>query len=296
MKKNILRIMLGSIIVEVLLICIFILTENFNVSSIRALSSVGIIFAYSIPCLVYSRIYDRDEYKYIAAVGVSIACCLALIEILIIWEIIAAGKILTKIIASMNNLTWGLVFISLILSFASVNDLLNLFKKISISLIAILNAFVLFIIWAGFPGSFMFKLFLVILVLTVGSLVCTSILIIVHRKELIRALQIDAMSNNDVMIQGNTGYQLNNVQSQQQFNSQPVTNFSSGQQFNSQPVTNFSSGHQFNSQPMQAQQQFNPQQMGNMQPQQQQPITNFPSGQQFNSQQMGNNQNNPFQN
>ena len=173
---------------------------------------------------------------------------MALIEILIIWKIIAAGEILTKIIASMNNLIWGLVFISLILSFASVNDLLNLFKKISISLIAILNVFVLFIIWTGFPENFMFKLFLVTLVLTVGSLICTFILIIVHRKELIRALQVDAMSNNDIMIQGNMGYQLNNVQSQQQLNSQPVTNFSSG--------------HQFNSRSMQPQQQLNQQQMG----------------------------------
>ena len=50
-KKGILKIMLGSVILEAILVCIFILIGSFDDVTWKSLESVGIIFGYSIPCL-----------------------------------------------------------------------------------------------------------------------------------------------------------------------------------------------------------------------------------------------------
>ena len=198
MKKTILKIMLGSVILEAALICIFILTGTIaEETTWRAISSVLFIFGYAIPCLFYSRIYDNEKYKYIAIVGAAVASVLALISILKVWELIPAGEILGKFEGTLSTVVYMLVFISWVLSYASTNNLLNLFKEISISLIIILSFWIVIIIWTIFPTGFLGRLFWVLIVLTVGSYICTLILTRIYRKELIKESQKEMMNTDD---------------------------------------------------------------------------------------------------
>ena len=220
MKKGILKIMLGSVILEAILVCIFILVGSFDNVTWKSLGSVGIIFGYSIPCLFYSKIYDDEKYKYIAISGASVACVSALISILDLWNLISEGEFLGKVVETFNVIIWMLAFISWILSYISVNSLLNLFKKISISLISLLSFFITIIIWTeSFPKGFLARLYYVLIVLTVGSFICTLILTKIYKKE------IEEISQNEGNMQTNSNIsfvtQSNNTQ---QSNLQSVDN------------------------------------------------------------------------
>jgi len=84
-----------------------------------------------------------------------------------------------------NVIIWMLVFISSILSFVSVNKLLDLFKKISISLISLLSFVITLIIWTEYnPEGFVLRLCFILLVLTFGAFACTLILIKIYKKEI----------------------------------------------------------------------------------------------------------------
>lgn len=184
MKESILKIILGSIILEVILICMFILTGDFNEVAWHSLSSVGIIFIYSLPCLFYSKIYDDEKYKYISIIGVCFAAILALVSILELWNIISISNDLSKFLGTLNVVVWSLVFIAEILSYISVNNIISSFKKISILLIMICDLFIIGIIWTSLPDGFLLRLYYIIIVLTVGSLVCTKILTRIYKKEI----------------------------------------------------------------------------------------------------------------
>lgn len=185
MRKNVLKIMLGSIIAEAILVCIFILIGNFDTLSWRALGSVGIIFFYSIPCLCFAKIYENENYKIIAIGGAIISCISALIIILGIWELITETTFLSKILFTFNDIIWTLAIISCILPIPSVNGLLSVFKKISISLTILLSIFIAIIILTEkFPENFLLRLYWVIIVLTVGSWICISVLTRIYKKEI----------------------------------------------------------------------------------------------------------------
>ena len=214
MKKGILKIMLGSVILEAILVCIFILIGSFDDVTWKSLESVGIIFGYSIPCLFYSKIYDDEKYKYIAISGASVVCVSALISILGLWDLISEGEFLGKTFGTFNVIIWMLAFVSWILSYISVNNLLNLFKKISIPLIAILSFFITIIIWTeSFPEGFLGRLYYVLMVLTVGSFICTLILTRIYKKEIVKVSQnkenIQTNSNISFVTQSNNTQQSN---------------------------------------------------------------------------------------
>ena len=186
MRKNVLKVMLGSIIVEAILVCLFILIGNFDYVSWRALGSVGIILLYSVPCLCYAKIYDNEKYKSIAIGSVILAGVLALIIILLIWQLLGENDFLLKIVYIANDILWGLAIISWILSIPSINNLLSIFKKISISLTILLSLFIAFMILVeNFPTEFLLRLYWVVIVLTVGSWICISILTRIYRKDLV---------------------------------------------------------------------------------------------------------------
>ncbi len=198
MKKTILKVMLGTIILEVVLVCLFILIGNFDSVTLSALGSVSIIFGYSIPCLFYSKIYDDEKYKYIAISGASLACLSALISILNLWNLINWGELLSQITATVNVIVWMLALVSWILSYVSVNNLFNLFKKVSISLITILSLFIIVITWSSYPAGFLSRLYYVLVVLTAGSFICTLILTKIYQKEIVKISQNkDTIENNE---------------------------------------------------------------------------------------------------
>lgn len=188
MKKNVLKIMLGSIILEAILVCIFILIGSFEAFAWKSLLSVGIIFFYSIPCLFYSRIYDNEKYKYIAIIGSSLVCISTLIGVLDIWELSIFG-IFGNTAETIYVIMWMLAFVSWILSYTSVNNLLSMFKKISILLITILSFFITIDIWVDIPGGFLQKLYYVLIVLTISSFICILILTKIYKKEIFKVSQ-----------------------------------------------------------------------------------------------------------
>lgn len=192
MKKNILKVILGSIILEAVLVCVFILIGNFDTLAWRALGSVGIIIGYSIPCLFYSKIYDDEKYKYIAICGTTITCITVLISILRLWDLIGdGGDFLENLLGSFNVIIWLLVLISSLLSFKSGKKLLNIFKYISIYLMVLLALFINVIIWTEtFPEGFLSRLYYILIVLTVGSFICTLILTVIYKKEIEKASNV----------------------------------------------------------------------------------------------------------
>ena len=190
MKKMILKIMLGSVILEALLVCIFILVGNFDEIAWRAIDSVGIIFIYSIPCLFYSKIYNDEKYKYIVISGSVIVCISALINILSLWDLFIQGEFFEKLIVTFNVMIWMLAFISWILSFVSANNLLNLFKKINMFLILSLSCYITITTWTEFfPQGFLARLYYVLIVLTIGSFICILILKKIYKKEIVQLEQ-----------------------------------------------------------------------------------------------------------
>ncbi len=212
MKNNVLKIMIGSIIVEVLLICIFILFKSFNY---RAIFSVGIIFAHTIPCLFYSKIYDNYEYRFIAVIGSILAFVSCLIQILFLWNVITVGIFLTKLLLSLRIIMAMLAIVSLTLSFNTQNRTFILFKKITNSLLIILSLYINIVVWLEISSNnFLLRLFLILLVLTTGSLACTFILAIIHKNE----KEEHAQKLNNQVYDNSFNNQFSNIQSNNSYN------------------------------------------------------------------------------
>ena len=185
MKKNVLKVMLGAIVFEVVLACIFILLGNFNLVSARALGSGWIIFGYAIPCLFYSRVSDDEKYKNISIAGTICAFSAALLAILFTWGVFEDNDFFWNVFISLSILVGTFAVICLELSFVSVNELFDKFKKACIILTSIISIwYIAMVIIVPFPDGFLLRLFWVLNVLTVGSFVCTLILALIYKKEM----------------------------------------------------------------------------------------------------------------
>ena len=221
MKKGVLKVMLGSVVLEAIIVCVFILIGKFNDIAWKSLASVANIFLYSIPCLFYARVYDNEKYRNLAVVGTIVVGILALNSILSLWGLLGSYAILQKIIYTLSIVMWALAFISWALSYESVNNLLNLFKKIFISLLSILSLILIIIVWIEkFPEGFFSRLFYVLIVLTFGAFVCILILTRMFKKELIN--QSNEIEENIEIISNDVIQQVNevNIEPQSQANTQ----------------------------------------------------------------------------
>ena len=198
MKKIILKVILGSIILEAILICIFILLGNFNEVSWKSLASVAIVLECSIPCLFYAKIYDNPKYKNVAIFGVAISGIDAVISILTLWTGFK-NSIIGKVTGTLQNIMWLLVFISELLSYNSIEKIVNYFKKISIYAMIVLNIFILTIIWTEkFPEDFVARLFYMIIVLTVASYIATLIVVRIYKKNINANLNSENRNSQDM--------------------------------------------------------------------------------------------------
>ncbi len=185
MRKNILRIMLGSIIFDVVLVCLFILLGDFSKIGNYTLISTGIIFGYSIPCLFYSKIYDKPKYKYIAIIGSIIVFAAALICILAVWGLFTFNDTFAKTVGTLDIFIVMMAIVSWILSYAYESVLFKVFQIIGISSSAILSVCItIAILKEKFPEGFLFRLYAVLLVLLVGSLVCIGIMNRINTKNI----------------------------------------------------------------------------------------------------------------
>lgn len=198
MKKIILKIILGTIILEAILICFFILLGDFNEISFKSISSIAIILECSIPCLFYSKIYDSPKYKNIATLGIAISGIDALISILTLWTEFE-NNLIEKFTGTLQSLMWMLVFISQLLSYNSTEKIVKYFKRISIIALIVLNIFILTIIWTeNFPEDFVARLFYMVIVLSVASYIATLIIVRIYKKTITPSLKDENKNSQDI--------------------------------------------------------------------------------------------------
>ena len=185
MSKNILKIMLGTIIAEVVLACIFILIGKFSNIGAKAMASIAIIFFYSIPCLFYSKIYEYENYKNISIAGLCISGITALVTIIGIWGLLPDSTILNKMLYTCNTLIIALVFISWLLHIIPINTFVSRFRTSSIILVSVSTVWSLIIYWTNLNISgFLGRLNAMLAVLTAGSLISMFVLKRIYKKEI----------------------------------------------------------------------------------------------------------------
>ena len=185
MKKSILKIMLGTIILEVLLVCTFILLGSFDEILGKMMLSVAVVFFYSIPCLFYARLYDNDKYKEISLCSSLVVFLAAVITILAIVEVLPGNVFFDKTLGVLRILIGGLTFISWLLYYPNVNRIFSGFKETSIGLITMVCALSIPIYIMDFlPENLFGRLYYMLIVLSSGSFICTLILSVIYKKEI----------------------------------------------------------------------------------------------------------------
>ncbi len=184
-KKN---IMICSVIIEVIFVCLYILLGNFNNVGVFVPSSAGIIFGYTLPCLLYARIYGDRRYKAIAICGTVIAFAAVIISVLALWGIIHTNISFVKTIGILNVIIWTLAIISWILSYTTMGKSFTVFRLVFIISLLLSSMCTSAIIYAGdIPSGILLRLCLLLLAITIGSFVCILILIKTHKKYAIKA-------------------------------------------------------------------------------------------------------------
>ena len=219
MKKNILKIMIGTVIAEVLVICYFILFGKNNdiYSAIKISLSVGIVFCYTIPCLFYSRIYDNEKYKKYALIGSCLVLIASIFSILHLWDIIpfyssdsstlysidnTGEMIYEKVMFTLNSIISILALFSWFIVYLNANKTLDKFVKGSLIISAISCLYFNLISWIDPTEGFLIRLMYVLYVLSFGSIIITFILSIIHKKEIkeIRSKNAKEVSNSNTPI------------------------------------------------------------------------------------------------
>lgn len=186
MRKATLKVMLGTVIVEVILVCILILMGKLNDVVGRTMLSVAIIFFNSLPCLLYARIYDDEKIKMIAIVGTILTSVAALLGILNVWKLIDINGALEKVVKVIEIFVWSLALISWILSYKPINKVVNIFRNsssISLAIFSLLTAIMVLVEYE--LEGFMLRLYFVLMVITAGLYVCMYIVTKIYKKEFI---------------------------------------------------------------------------------------------------------------
>ena len=198
MKKNVLKIMLGTVITEVILVCVLILMGTFNDTGLKAIASVGIIFIFSIPCLFYSRISDNPKYKPLVSIGSILVLIVAVTTIISLWGLFKQGDLITNILGTANVIIWLLAYISWVIEIISVNKTIKNTKIINIVISLILSIWNIIEKWIDKnPEGFLLRLLWVLIILQVGGFICLLILKRIYKKELQAAKEAMNRTNED---------------------------------------------------------------------------------------------------
>lgn len=190
MKKVILKVILGSIVLQALLICFFILLGDIGDIGWKSLESVAIVLECAIPCLFYAKIYDIPKYKIVAVLSMCVSGCAALVFILSLWinlsylEYSGIYSAINKSVSTLQYLMWFLAIISLLLSYNIDKKILKSFRNVSICSFGILYLFIFVIIWVvDFPDGFLARLFYMLVVLAPASGISTIIIAKIYKND-----------------------------------------------------------------------------------------------------------------
>ena len=128
MKDNILKIMLITIILNVLVVCITIFSKSVYAISLDSISSFSGLLTYVIPFWLYTKIVDDEEHRKLASVGSVLALVTTIFSALNTLDIISSGVFLAKMVSALSIVIWVLAGLSFILSIRSVNGIVDLFS------------------------------------------------------------------------------------------------------------------------------------------------------------------------
>ena len=177
MKKAILKVLVGTIIAEMILACFFVLIDDMGDLSENTLMSVMVVFLYSLPCLIYSKLYDDSNYKTIAIIATITVGGAALLNIISMWTLTEVNGSLAKLYTTLNLLACMFILLSVILPLHHENKMFKTFRALSImTLLSITLLIEIFLLGEFFPDGFGARLVAIISILGFGSFIATLIL------------------------------------------------------------------------------------------------------------------------
>ena len=192
MKKNILKILVVSLIVSALIGIFAIITGTFGTLEAKILSTTLTIFMFSISGLCCSTIYEIKKYKKISIIGIIISLISAIYTILIIWGVLDICIIFCK---NQNRNTWRILWsliilscssahLSLILKIDNKNDIVQKTKLGAIVISLLLDFIILMLSWSIIQYNDIYNRILIVLAIlvTLGTII-TPILNKIYKKD-----------------------------------------------------------------------------------------------------------------
>lgn len=175
MKKNMLKILIGSLCLSAIVGIVIILLGSFGEIESKILGTTLLVFGYSIPGLCSSTIYEKEKLHYFSIIGIMIALISCLYVICLVWNIFDFNifdSAQWKILWTLNILCWSSGHISLILLINDKNKMVLTFRLLTVIMSIIIDIMILIPTWELYnPSDFYYRLLLVIgILITLGTI------------------------------------------------------------------------------------------------------------------------------
>lgn len=182
MKKNFLKILIGSLCLSALLGIISILTGNFGELESKILGTTATIFVFSISGLCCSMLYEKEKYKSFSTFGIVASLLACILLILIIWGFLDVciifcsennNDFVWKMLETLIVLSYSSAHISLMLLIKNENNIIIKSKNLTILLSGILDIMILTMIWEIVAGSVFYGklIFICAILVTLGTII-----------------------------------------------------------------------------------------------------------------------------
>lgn len=180
MKKTILKVIIGTICIEALLLVIFILLGEINNVLWKSLGCAGLIILYCIPCLIHTDIHEKN--KIFSNIGISLALFSCLYYIIILIFDVDIPNLINEITTIIISETWFFTFYSLIIR-VNNKSIIKFFKNGTLTTASGINIYHIIMIISGKnPEGFFLRLYAILWVLTISGSVSLLILNKIHNK------------------------------------------------------------------------------------------------------------------
>ncbi len=184
MKNKILKLLISTLTISALIGIYIIIAGESNSLTTKIISTTSSIFAFSIPGLCCSAIYDK--HKKFSTFGILSSLVGSIFLILIIWGLIdiisTSFEYTIKILVSLITIAISTGHISLMLLINN-NSLVNKIRNYTIYLSIVLNFILLTTYWEIIDYSgFFIRIILIIIILIVLGTIITPILNNIHKK------------------------------------------------------------------------------------------------------------------
>ena len=203
MRKNMLKLLVGSLCLSAFIGIVIILIGTFGEIESKVLATTLLIFGYSIPGLCLSTIYEKDRLRSFSIIGMLVVLITCLYTICLVWGIFEfdfLSSIQWKIILSLNLLCCSSGHISLILLINNKNNLVLVFKNLTVLFSIIIDIMILLPLWDMFdPIDFYYRLMWVLGILITLGTIGTPILNKIYKsREEVSDILINTDNNQNI--------------------------------------------------------------------------------------------------